>query len=107
MQVYGPGSTQHVQGTSAASGPGSARRSAPAAEGSPSQPVDRVEFSPAAQEAARLAEAASASSTGATPPSSDVRTDLVNRLRSEIAAGTYETPERLDGALDRLLNQLG
>lgn len=36
-----------------------------------------------------------------------VRQDLVNRIRSEIAAGTYETPAKLDVALDRLLDEIG
>jgi hypothetical protein len=35
-----------------------------------------------------------------------VRTELVRRVRAEIAAGTYETPEKLDLALGRLLDQL-
>lgn len=36
----------------------------------------------------------------------DVRSDLVRRVRAEIAAGTYDTPERWDLALDRLLDRL-
>jgi anti-sigma28 factor (negative regulator of flagellin synthesis) len=36
-----------------------------------------------------------------------VRTDLVARIRAEIAAGTYETDARLDGAADALAKQLG
>jgi len=36
----------------------------------------------------------------------DIRTDLVQRLRLEIANGTYETPDKLDAALDRLLDGL-
>ena len=36
-----------------------------------------------------------------------IRQDLVNRIRSEIAAGTYETPAKLDAALDRLLDEIG
>lgn len=32
----------------------------------------------------------------------DVRADLVERVRSEIAAGTYETPEKIEAALERL-----
>ena len=36
----------------------------------------------------------------------DIRADLVRRVRREIAAGTYETPEKLDAALDRLLEDL-
>jgi anti-sigma28 factor (negative regulator of flagellin synthesis) len=37
---------------------------------------------------------------------SDVRADLVERMKAEIAAGTYETPKRLDIAVDRLLDDL-
>jgi len=36
-----------------------------------------------------------------------IRTELVARVRREIAAGTYETPARLDAALERLLGRLG
>ena len=36
----------------------------------------------------------------------DIRADLVRRVRREIAAGTYETPEKLAAALDRLLEEL-
>lgn len=32
-----------------------------------------------------------------------IRTDLVNRVRAEITAGTYETPEKLEIALEKLL----
>ncbi len=37
---------------------------------------------------------------------SDIRLDLVNRIRAEIAAGTYETEEKLDIALSRMLNAI-
>jgi anti-sigma28 factor (negative regulator of flagellin synthesis) len=36
-----------------------------------------------------------------------VRTDLVARIRAEIAAGTYETDAKLDSAADALAKQLG
>ena len=36
-----------------------------------------------------------------------IRTDLVNRVRAEIANGTYDTPEKMDIALERLLDSLG
>ena len=39
--------------------------------------------------------------------SESIRTDLVNRVRNEIAAGTYETSDKLDAALDRLLDEIG
>jgi len=35
-----------------------------------------------------------------------VRLDMVVRIRAEIADGTYETPERLDLAVERLLEEL-
>src|SRR5436190_15735070 len=36
----------------------------------------------------------------------EIRLDLVQRVRREIADGTYETPEKWDAALDRLLDRL-
>ncbi|MBI1915684.1 MAG: flagellar biosynthesis anti-sigma factor FlgM [Planctomycetes bacterium] len=36
----------------------------------------------------------------------EIRADLVARVRREIAAGTYDTPEKLALALDRLLANL-
>jgi negative regulator of flagellin synthesis FlgM len=35
----------------------------------------------------------------------EIRHDLVARVREEIAAGTYDTPEKMHAALERLLNQ--
>jgi hypothetical protein len=35
-----------------------------------------------------------------------IRWDLVERIRHEIAEGTYETPEKIALALERLLRQL-
>jgi len=35
-----------------------------------------------------------------------IRKDLVERIRAEIAAGNYDTPEKWDAALDRLLERL-
>jgi hypothetical protein len=35
-----------------------------------------------------------------------IRKDLVERVRKEIAAGTYETPEKWEAALDCLLDRL-
>ena len=58
-------------------------------------PVDRLEISPAAQEAVRAAEVG------------DVRQDLVANIRRQIAEGTYETPEKLSRALEGLLDEIG
>lgn len=34
----------------------------------------------------------------------EIRWDLVNRMRAEIATGTYDTPEKLELAVERLLS---
>jgi negative regulator of flagellin synthesis FlgM len=39
-------------------------------------------------------------------PDPDIRQDLVERIRREIAAGTYETPEKWELALERLIQHL-
>jgi flagellar biosynthesis anti-sigma factor FlgM len=36
----------------------------------------------------------------------DVRQDKVQAARDDIAAGTFETPERLDGTVNALLKQI-
>ena len=40
------------------------------------------------------------------PPDAPIRTDLVRRVRKEIAEGLYDTPEKFEAALDRLLDRL-
>lgn len=62
-----------------------------------SSPSDQLEISPAALAAVEAAEAAEVG---------EVRQDLVSRIRSEIADGTYETSEKLDQAIDRVLDEL-
>ena len=37
---------------------------------------------------------------------SAIRRDLVARVKKEIAAGTYDTPEKWEATLDRLLDHL-
>ena len=36
----------------------------------------------------------------------DVREELVARVRGQIDAGTYETPERLDQAVERMMEEV-
>jgi hypothetical protein len=47
-----------------------------------------------------------ATAAGDNVTDNDIRPDLVRRVRAEIAAGTYDTPEKLELALDRLLDRL-
>jgi hypothetical protein len=39
----------------------------------------------------------------AVPVAQEIRTELVSRVRQEIAEGRYDTPEKWDAALERLL----
>jgi negative regulator of flagellin synthesis FlgM len=36
----------------------------------------------------------------------DIRYEKINEIRAQLAAGTYDTPEKLEVALDRLLDDL-
>lgn len=57
--------------------------------------ADRVEISAAANAALAAAD------------NGRVRTDLVNLIRGQIAAGTYDTPDKMDAAMERLIDQMG
>lgn len=43
------------------------------------------------------------SMTREVPP---IRAELVERIRSEIESGTYETPERIEAAIERMRDEL-
>jgi anti-sigma28 factor (negative regulator of flagellin synthesis) len=55
---------------------------------------DSVSFS---AEALKLSD-----SIGADTGTSNIRFDLVNRIKSEIAAGTYDTPDKMDAAVEKM-----
>ena len=89
MQVSG------IHGPHGIKAPHAPFRNQPAKGATPTAPTgDRLEISPAAEAAVKATE------------TSGIRQDLVNRVRNEIAAGTYETPAKLDAALDRMLDEL-
>ena len=92
MQIYGPSHLHGPQGVSPPHGRSSLRPSQP---GPTSIAGDQLELSEAGQAAARLAEAA------------EVRHDRVAQIRQAIAEGTYATDEKLNIALDRLLDEIG
>lgn len=60
----------------------------------PSRGSDSVELSGAARLLGQLAEGGA------------VRQDLIAKVRAEIASGTYETPEKLNAAIDALSEDL-
>jgi len=59
---------------------------------------DTISFS---DEALRLSEVGKTNGESAR-----IRFDLVNRIKSEIAAGTYDTPEKMDIALERMASRI-
>lgn len=85
FRVHPPNTTQGV-GPVGPAKPGSA---APQA----ADISDTVEISTAGMLAAKL------------QGSEGVRTDLVQRVKEQIAAGTFETPERIDATVDRLMDE--
>ena len=95
MNIYG---TQFVHGAHAISGPHTSKPQ-PTQQTTSVSAKDDVTLSNAAQQANPTSE--NIESSG------EIRFDLVNRIRSEILAGTYETPEKLDSALEKLLVSIG
>ena len=93
MQIHGPNRIHGPQGINAPHIPHAHAGHAVDA----GRPVrsDRVDISPAAEAASEAAEG------------ERVRHDLVNLIRGQIANGTYDTPEKMDIALERLLDQMG
>lgn len=59
--------------------------------------ADQLDLSPEALEISQTQQAATSSA-------SEIRTEKVAAIKQAIADGTYETPEKLDAALDRLLD---
>jgi negative regulator of flagellin synthesis FlgM len=90
MNIFGVFSTQGTQGVGAVKGAEVTQTTAQQGVG---EVHDAVTLS---VDGVRAADAAS-----------DIRFDRVNAIRAAIADGTYDTPERLDVALDRLLDRLG
>lgn len=99
MQIYG---STHVHGPQGIGAPHANRATQPAQRPAAANQADSVEISPEAQ-AAQVAEQLSAKI--AELP--DIRQDRVNELRAKIAAGAYETDDRINGALERLLDEIG
>ena len=86
-QIHGPHGIQ---------GPHSNRGAAPLRQNGVSPTSgDRFDISSAAEAAVEAAE------------KGEIRSDLVAQVRREIAAGTYETSDKLAMALDGLLDELG
>ena len=91
MHIHG---TTRIHGPHGTNGPHFAHRGQGPQAPTSNVDADRVEISPAAEAAIQAAE------TGR------IRHDLVNSIRAQIAAGTYETPAKLEAALERMLDEI-
>ena len=92
MQVYGPA---HLHGPQAVSSPHVSRASQPNTTSESSAIRDELQLS----DAARLVEQVH--------QAPDIRQDRVDSIRAQIASGTYETPEKLNVAVEHLLDEIG
>ena len=92
MNIFGVFSTQGSQGLAAVKGVEAMKATEVAARQGVGTVHDAVTLS---TEAVRAAEG-----------TSDIRMDRVAAIKAAIADGSYETPEKLDIALDRLLERL-
>ena len=86
MQVNG---TTQVHGPQSIRSPHKGAAPEPVAPSRKNHEVDQVEISQQAQFVSQAKELP------------EIRSDLVNRIKSEIESGQYETDEKLDIALDR------
>lgn len=91
MQIYG---ATHVHGPQAINAPHAAKASETSAVQRGSSTSDELSISETGSLLAQIRDLP------------EVRLDRVQALRAEIAAGTYETDEKLNAALDNLLDEL-
>ncbi len=92
MQIYGPA---HVHGPQSVSSPHNQRSAPQQRPQSASSTSDQLEISDAARLAAQMHEI------------SDIRHERVAAIKAAIADGSYETDDKLNAALDRLLDEIG
>jgi negative regulator of flagellin synthesis FlgM len=92
MHVYGP---SHLHGAQPVNPPHAARVSKPAPSDYSGSIQDELDLSDAAQLVDRVREVP------------EIRHERVAQIRAQIAAGTYETDDKLDIAVGRLLDEIG
>lgn len=97
MEIHGTQFTQSIANTQNVS---AKKQVSSSAELARTPAKDEVQISQAAQNMSDVSQTSETSNSG-------IRFDLVNRIRGEIAAGTYDTPEKLDSALEKMLAQIG
>lgn len=76
----------------------------PEARAGETRPSDRAQSRPTRRGADRVEVSNLARELSRQEP---VRQDLIDRVRAEIESGSYETDSRVDGAIDRIMEDLG
>ena len=94
MQINGPA---HLHGAQAINPPHHNTRASRASDAQVSSlaEVDQLDISHEADLVSRVHDVP------------DIRQDRVAEIRSQIESGVYETDDKLDGALERLLDEIG
>jgi negative regulator of flagellin synthesis FlgM len=92
MHIYGP---SQLHGPQSIAAPHGARPSQPMPHPEAPQIADEVDISEAAQFAEQIQQMP------------EMREDRIEAVRQQIAEGTYETSDKLNAALERLLDEIG
>lgn len=92
MHIYGPA---HLHGAQPINSPHSSRLTNQQAGGDARPIQDELQLSDAGRLADKVHDLP------------EIRQDRVNEIKAQIADGTYETEEKLDIALGRLLDEIG
>lgn len=92
MHIYGPA---HLHGAQPISAPHSSRMNNRQSVGEASPIQDELQLSDAGQLVDKVRDLP------------DIRQDRVDQIKAQIADGTYETEEKLDIAMGRLLDEIG
>lgn len=107
MQIYGPFRLSTAQPTNPAgnvkSAAGNRLGADQAGPKSSAGPIDQLDLSSAAR-GSEITSTNRLSESTAIAGGGEIRIDRVAELRRQIANGSYETPEKLDMALERLLD---
>lgn len=104
MQINGTNALTGAQRIAPSNHTASVASSAPLAEGNANSLSVRDDININLRDTASMT--ATSHVQGPAAADGEVRMNLVNRIRAEIAAGTYETEEKLDIALSRLLDDI-
>jgi negative regulator of flagellin synthesis FlgM len=92
MHIYGP---SQLHGAQPVNAPHGIRPSQPMTRPESAQITDEVHISDAAQFMEQIQQMP------------DIREDRVEAVRLQIAEGTYETSDRLNAAIERMLDEIG